>query len=64
MPQWRPYLPSSGDSRPAGMLYPSPAWERGLNEELNSGPSHLLAVHRLSRVAWAKPVTSPSARSA
>jgi hypothetical protein len=47
VPQWRRYLPDSGDSRPAGMLYPSPAWEGGLSEELPSGPEHLLAVDRV-----------------
>jgi hypothetical protein len=47
VPQWRRYLPSSGDSRPAGILYPSPAWERGLSEDLTSGPEHLLATRRV-----------------
>ena len=46
LPQWRRYLPSS-DSLPAGLLYPSPAWERGLSDELNTGPGQLLVARRV-----------------
>jgi hypothetical protein len=45
-PQWRRCLPG-GESLPAGMLSPSPAWERGLDDELNGGLEPHLAVHRV-----------------